>query len=81
MQLFNIPLAFYLAFVNLHMLSGHPVPSEDLSSEDLDILKVSFHLIKRQETGTIVVILNTITLFFVLCLKRNIIFNRSLFAD
>lgn len=46
MQLFNIPIAFYLAYVNLHLLSGHPVPSDIVSSEDIDILKVSFNFIK-----------------------------------
>ncbi|XP_076132547.1 natriuretic peptides B [Alosa pseudoharengus] len=41
MQLFNIPITLLLAFLNLHLLSGHPVvPSELLSSEDVDILKV-----------------------------------------
>lgn len=69
MQLFNIPIAFYLAFVNLHVLSGNPIPSEILSSEDVDILKVSFNSIKWhigdtvKEIVTIAIILNTITLY------------------
>nr|AHF49788.1 B-type natriuretic peptide [Clupea pallasii] len=43
MQLFHIPIARILAFVNLQLLSGHPVPSGILSSADVDILKVLLH--------------------------------------